>query len=78
MVRLQPKFSGAMTLAFAEYWKKTQAEELKEYILKNHTGLMIEPAEPDKFGEEAESLKGFSLNVKKMDYMIDQHWPESK
>jgi len=77
-VRLQPKFSGAMTLAFAEYWKKTQAAELKDYRLRNHTGLMIESDESDKFDEESESLKGFSINVKKMDYMIDQHWPANK
>jgi len=77
-VRLQPKFSGAMTLAFAEYWKKTQAEELRDYKLKNHYGLMIESDDSDNFNEETESLKGFSINVKKMDYMIDQHWPASK
>ncbi len=73
-VRMQPKFSGAMTLAFAEYWKKTQAEELKDYKLKNHTGLMIETDGFDKFDDESESLKSFSINVKKMDYMIDQHY----
>ena len=67
-----------MTLAFAEYWKKTQAAELKDYRLRNHTGLMIESDESDKFDEESESLKGFSINVKKMDYMIDQHWPANK
>ena len=77
-VRLQPKFSGAMTLAFAKYWKKTQADELRDYKLKNHTGLMIESDVIDKFDEESESLKGFSINVRKMDYIIDQHWPASE
>ena len=74
-VRLQPKFSGAMTLAFAEYWKAKQADELKNYKLKNHTGLMVEP---DSFEEATTSLKTYSINLKKIDYMIDQHWPQIK
>jgi asparagine synthetase B (glutamine-hydrolysing) len=77
-VRLQPKFSGAMTLAFAEYWKKTQAEELKDYKLKNHTGLMIESNEFDKFDEEANSIMKLTTKFKIMDYIIDQYWPVSK
>jgi asparagine synthase (glutamine-hydrolysing) len=77
-VRLQSKFSGAMTLAFAEYWKKTEAQELGDYKLKNHTGLMTEPEENDKFNEDSESLINVLINVRKMDYIIEQHWPVSK
>ena len=66
-----------MTLAFAEYWKKTQAEELRDYKLKNHTGLMIDLDDFDKFDEESEDIKKFSINVRKMDYIIDHHWPKS-
>ncbi len=77
-VRLQPKFSGAMTLAFAEYWKETQARELKDYKLKNHTGLMMESDEMDRLDEKVESIGKYSTKVKIMDYIIDQQWTEGK
>ena len=39
-VRLQQKYNGAMTLAFAEYSKKKAIEELKNYQIKNHLQLI--------------------------------------
>lgn len=71
-VRLQPKRSGAKTLAFADYWIFTKAEELKNYAIKNHTGLMI--TEKEYLKKEAENelmkMKRFN-NLKEMDYLID-------
>lgn len=71
-VRLQPKRNGAKTLAFADYWIHTKAEELKNYKLKNHTGLMI--SEEEYLQKEAENdfMKMKRLNtLKEMDYLID-------
>lgn len=71
-VRLQPKRSGAKTLAFADYWIHTKSAELKDYRLKNHTGLMI--SEEEYLKKEAENelmkMKRFN-NLKEMDYLID-------
>ena len=71
-VRLQPKRSGAKTLAFADYWIHTKAEELKNYKLKNHTNLMISEEEYLQKEAENEFMKMKRLNtLKEMDYLID-------
>lgn len=71
-VRLQPKRSGAKTLAFADYWIHTKSEELKNYKLKNHTSLMISEEEYLKKEAENELMKMKRLNnLKEMDYLID-------
>jgi asparagine synthase (glutamine-hydrolysing) len=71
-VRLQPKRSGAKTLAFADYWIHTKAVELKNYRLKNHTGLMISEEEYLQKDVENELMKMKRLNnLKEMDYLID-------
>ncbi len=41
-VRLQPKYSGAMTLAFKEYWLKKQLADLSDYTIKDYL-QMLEP-----------------------------------
>jgi hypothetical protein len=71
-VRLQPKRSGAKTLAFADYWIHTKSAELKNYSLKNHTGLMISEEEYQLKEVENELMKIKRLNnLKEMDYLID-------
>lgn len=71
-VRLQPKRSGAKTLAFADYWIHTKSAELKNYSLKNHTGLMISEEEYQLKEAENEFMKMKRLNnLKEMDYLID-------
>lgn len=71
-VRLQSKRNGAKTLAFVEYWKKRKSEELKDYKIKNHTGLMISTEEYRKQEGESETMKINRFNsMKEMDYLID-------
>lgn len=38
-IRLQPKYNGAFTLAFFEYWKKKQTDELKTYQVIDYFDL---------------------------------------
>ena len=76
-VRLQPKFSGAKTLAFADYWIYTKAKELKDYTLKNHKGLLISEEEYLKKEHESELMKIKRLNyLKEIDYLIDINMPK--
>lgn len=74
-VRLQPKFSGAMTLAFAEYWKKTTAEQLKDYKIVDPLGMYESP----EVLEQREANDGSEFNklgrltgLKKYDYLLVQ------
>ena len=75
-VRLQPKFSGAKTLAFSDYWIYTKATELQNYSLINHTGLLISEEEYLKKEHESELMKTKRLNtLKEIDYLIDLNLP---
>lgn len=66
-VRLQPKYSGAMTLAFAEYWMKQMAEELARYQPADSLNLFRSLE-----GYKAESpLIDLSLKMKLIDYLIE-------
>jgi asparagine synthase (glutamine-hydrolysing) len=72
-VRLQPKFSGAMTLAFAEYWKKTSAEQLKDYKIVDPLGMyesleVLEKREANADGDF--NRVGRLTGLKKMDYLL--------
>lgn len=72
-VRLQPKFSGAMTLAFAEYWKKTSAEQLKEYKIQDPLGMYVSKEEILSQKDEANGLfgnEGKLTQLRKIDYLI--------
>ncbi|NBA84833.1 asparagine synthase [Emticicia sp. CRIBPO] len=40
-VRLQPKHSGALTLAFAEYRMKRNLEDMRDYTIKDRFGMII-------------------------------------
>ena len=76
-VRLQPKFSGAKTLAFADYWRKNKIEQLESYQIKNHTGLMISEEELLKkpLSDDQSNKNRFS-KLKQMDYLIGLNWTE--
>ena len=73
-VRLQPKFSGAMTLAFAEYWMKKSQEELSDYEIKPHTGLFASEVELQNQDIGIPDLKNHiqtrRAGLKKIDYLI--------
>jgi asparagine synthase (glutamine-hydrolysing) len=77
-VRLQPKRNGAKTLAFADYWIYTQFEELKNYTIKNHIGLMLSEEEYQQKESENELMQKKRWNVmKEIDYHIDLNLVEN-
>lgn len=72
-VRLQPKFSGAMTLAFAEYWKTKTAEELKDYVITDPLGMYeLSKEAAEKAVDPGSNLmeKSISTGLKKIDYHL--------
>lgn len=72
-VRLQPKFSGAMTLAFAEYWKKTSTEQLKDYKIQDPLGMYVTEEEILSREDEANGLignEGKLTKLRKIDFLI--------
>ncbi|WP_259014521.1 asparagine synthetase B family protein [Emticicia fluvialis] len=72
-VRLQPKFSGAMTLAFAEYWKKKNIEDLKTYQVTDPLQMML----PDKrLAPDADLMDMLMrLNYYYIDYFVNKYMP---
>ncbi|MHA8066754.1 asparagine synthase-related protein [Aquirufa sp. ROCK2-A2] len=69
-VRLQQKRNGAMTLAFAEYWKKTQLEDFKDWEIKNSLGLLhAEKAFDDSDFNQANR----HVVMNKLDYLIEKN-----
>ncbi len=69
-VRLQPKFNGAMTLAFAEFWHRSQWNFFKEYDVRNHLGLINTSkvhGNPDY-----DTIDNQTFKIKLLDYFIDQ------
>jgi len=74
-IRLQPKFNGAMTLAFSEFAMKKSLKELSSYTIANSL-KMIDASNLDK-------LEGFErdlvhLKLLKMDYQIEKALPDGK
>jgi hypothetical protein len=71
-VRLQIKYNGAMTLAFAEYWLKKQIEDFKNRPLKNSLGLI----DTEKTWDENDLDQVIRQAVRnKMDYLIEKNLP---
>ena len=69
-VRLQRKYNGAMTLAFAEYWKKEQIKDFKDWQIKNSLKLF----DTEKIIDETQFdqlVRKIFLN--KMDYLIEKN-----
>ncbi len=75
-VRLQKKNNGAYTLAFYDYLEKRKQEELKDYEVLNHTGLLISEEEFLKKADESKMSRIQRLNFRKeVDYIIGLNWP---
>jgi len=71
-VRLQKKYNGAMTLAFAEYWIKKQIEDYKNRPLKNSLGLI----DTEKIWDESDLDQAIRQATRdKMDYLIEKNLP---
>jgi hypothetical protein len=69
-VRLQQKRNGAMTLAFAEYWKKIQLEDFQDWEIKNSLGLLhAEKAFDDSDFNQANR----HVVMNKLDYLIEKN-----
>ena len=68
-VRLQPKYSGAMTLAFAEYWIKQMTAELASYQPTDSLNLFRSL----KGYQAVSPLEDLSLRVKMIDYLIERN-----
>lgn len=69
-VRLQKKQNGAMTLAFAEYWKKQQIEDFKNRKLINSLSMLDTEKEFDETDLDGRSRK---VVMHKMDYLIEKN-----
>jgi len=69
-VRLQKKQNGAMTLAFAEYWKKEQLKDFATWSIRNSLGLFdmnkVFPA--DDF-----DLLNRKVERNKIDYLVEKN-----
>lgn len=73
-VRLQPKFNGAKTLAFVDYWIKTKHEQLQNYRIKNSLNLFISEEEYAKKQHESEFMRIRRLNIlKEIDYLLEKN-----
>lgn len=73
-VRLQPKFNGAKTLAFADYWIKIKYQQLQEYPVVNSLGLFLSEEDFLKRNPESElmGLKRYSF-LKEIDFLIEKN-----
>ncbi|EKB47409.1 asparagine synthetase B family protein [Cecembia lonarensis] len=75
-VRLQYKYNYAYTLAFYDDYSHKKIEALRDYRIKNHTGLMIDAEvfrnKPHVHGEDKEERLAF---MKELDFIIGLNWP---
>jgi asparagine synthase (glutamine-hydrolysing) len=67
-IRLQPKVNGAFTLAFVEYWKEKQIEDLKNYEVIDslelfHSKGKVSWEKPEKKRQIAKCKMDFLINV---------------
>jgi asparagine synthase (glutamine-hydrolysing) len=70
-VRLQPKNSGAMTLAFAEYHMKKQFEELKDYKITDPLNMFCPVEKLRKNGDSVDNI--LALAYYSLDYHIKKY-----
>ena len=69
-VRLQKKRNGAMTLAFAEFWKKEQLKDCANWSIRNSLGLF----DMNKvFPADAFDLINRKVERYKIDYMVEKN-----
>jgi asparagine synthase (glutamine-hydrolysing) len=69
-VRLQKKRNGAMTLAFAEFWKKEQLEDFRNWEIKNSLNLI----DTDKVFDDSDfnlAIRHVAMN--KVDYLTEKN-----
>lgn len=70
-VRLQPKHSGAMTLAFAEYHQKKQFDELKDYKITDPLDMFCPVEKLRKNGDSVDNI--LALAYYSLDYHIKKY-----
>jgi hypothetical protein len=70
-VRLQQKRNGAMTLAFAEYWKKIQLEDFQDWEIKNSLGLLHAGK---VFDDTDFNQANRHVVMNKLDYLIEKNY----
>jgi len=74
-IRLQPKVNGAFTLAFVEYWKEKQMEDLKNYEVMDSLELFHSKGKVNW----KKSEKKRQIAKCKIDFLINinaAHWKE--
>jgi len=71
-IRLQQKNNGAFALAFAEYYFNSKNFDLKNYLIKNHLGILVNELEFENKKMDSSLIK-MKRNVdrKEIDYLID-------
>ncbi|EON75557.1 asparagine synthase (glutamine-hydrolyzing) [Lunatimonas lonarensis] len=75
-VRLQPKFNGAKTLAFADYWIKIKTQQLKDYVPTDRFGLFIEKLDASEEDRDPTILTEKRGNlIKEVDYFLEKNCP---
>jgi hypothetical protein len=74
-VRLQKKDNGAYALAFFENWTLTKYDELNDYQVKNHLGMLATEEDFLKNGVDDELGKKDRLNIRKeIDLLIELNY----
>jgi len=73
-IRLQQKNNGAFALAFAEFWISSKKFDLKNYLIKNHLGILVNELEFENKKMDSSLIK-MKRNVdrKEIDYLIDSN-----
>lgn len=74
-VRVQPKFNGATTLAFAHYWHEQKSVAFENIPLKDPYGLV--DLEKLKKVEKAKDNRRLALTAKELFYSIQRQLPSS-
>jgi asparagine synthase (glutamine-hydrolysing) len=76
-VRTQNKYNGATTLAFYDFWNFKKSEQLREYKLKNLTGLLMSEEDYIKKNKlENPESNDRIVAMKEIDYLIELNWPQ--
>jgi len=75
-VRTQPKFSGATTLAFADYWKKKRMKDLEGYEVKDALNMLIPEEKLNKNGDMMDLI--LAILYYSLDYYINKYSEEQQ
>ncbi|WP_209329590.1 asparagine synthetase B family protein [Lunatimonas salinarum] len=75
-VRLQPKFNGAKTLAFADYWITNKSEQLADYVPKDRYSLYIDLFDVSEPGADSKFMETKRRTfLKEVDYLLEKNTP---